>query len=43
MKREMDVLKERDSEMRILNKQYRREGRANFATDLFDSIFEIAD
>lgn len=41
--REMNVLSERDTEMRILHKQAKRENRTAFASDLFDSIFEIAN
>jgi len=29
--------------MRITNKQYNREGRADFATYLLDAILDIAD
>ncbi len=41
--RETLVLKERDCEMRISTKQHKREGRANFASGLLDSILDIAD
>jgi hypothetical protein len=43
MNREMNVLKERDTEMRILRKQAKREDRTGFAGDLLDSILEIAN
>lgn len=41
--REIDVLKERDHEMRILAKQAHRERRNEFGAVLFDAIFEIAN
>jgi len=39
----MEVLNERDREMRIANKQFKREGRADYATVLLDQILDIAD
>jgi len=43
MAREIDTLKERDQEMRILGKQAHRERRNEFGSVLFDAIFEIAN
>ena len=43
MDREMDTLKERDHEMRIVGKQAHRERRNEFGAVLFDAIFEIAN
>lgn len=43
MSREMQTLKERDDEMRILEKQAHRERRNEFGAVLFDAIFEIAN
>ena len=43
MDREMETFKDRDFEMRIVQKQAQREKRTDFAKDLFDAIFDIAD
>lgn len=43
MAREVDILKSRDEEMRILGKQAHRERRNEFGAVLFDAIFEIAN
>lgn len=41
--RDMDTMKQRDEEMRILGKQAHRERRNEFGAALFDAIFEIAN
>lgn len=41
--REVQTLKHRDIEMRILEKQAHRERRNQFGAELFDAIFEIAN
>jgi len=43
MVREIETLKDRDVEMRILDKQAQRERRNQFGAVLFDAIFEIAN
>ena len=43
MQREMASLKERDVEMRIVHKQAKRQGRAEYSSVLFDAIFDIAN
>jgi hypothetical protein len=43
MDREIETLKVRDEEMRILGKQAQRERRNEFGAVLFDAIFEIAN
>ena len=43
MAREMETFKERDQEMRIVNKQAKREKRNGFGQQLFDAIFDIAN
>lgn len=43
MAREIEILKERDEEMRIVSKQAQRERRNEFGAVLFDAIFEIAN
>jgi phage baseplate assembly protein W len=43
MVREINTLKDRDVEMRILAKQAQRERRNEFGSVLFDAIFEIAN
>lgn len=43
MAREVETLKNRDEEMRILGKQAHRERRNEFGAVLFDAIFEIAN
>ena len=43
MQRDMETLKIRDQEMRILEKQAHRERRNQFGAVLFDAIFEIAN
>lgn len=43
MAREMETMKDRDREMRILGKQSHRERRNEFGAQLFDAIFEIAN
>ena len=43
MAREIETLKERDHEMRIVGKQAHRERRNEFGAVLFDAIFEIAN
>lgn len=43
MERQMLTFQERDSEMRILAKQAHRERRTEFAQQLFNAIFDIAD
>lgn len=43
MDREMEVLKERDQELRIAAKQAQRQKRTNYADLLFDAIFDIAN
>lgn len=41
--RDVETLKERDTEMRIVSKQAHRERRNEFGAVLFDAIFEIAN
>lgn len=41
--RDIETLKIRDEEMRILGKQAQRERRNEFGAVLFDAIFEIAN
>lgn len=43
MAREVETLKNRDEEMRILGKQAHRERRNEFGAVLFDAIFDIAN
>lgn len=43
MAKEVETLKNRDEEMRILGKQAHRERRNEFGAVLFDAIFEIAN
>ena len=43
MVREINTLKDRDVEMRILAKQAQRERRNEYGSVLFDAIFEIAN
>lgn len=43
MEREMATLNERDVEMRIVHKQAKRSGRAEYSSVLFDAIFDIAN
>lgn len=43
MVREIETLKHRDEEMRILSKQAQRERRNEYGAVLFDAIFEIAN
>ena len=43
MNHDIDVLKQRDEEMRIFSKKAQRERRNEFGAVLFDAIFEIAN
>jgi hypothetical protein len=43
MDREMETFKDRDYEMRVVNKQAKRERRNEFGQQLFDAIFDIAN
>ena len=43
MQRELDTLRNRDFEMRVVGKQAHRERRNEFGYALFDAIFDIAD
>lgn len=43
MGRSIETFKERDFEMRIVQKQAQREKRTEFIKDIFEAIFDIAD
>lgn len=43
MDRDMKTFKDRDYELRIIQKQAQREKRSEFARELFDAIFDISD
>jgi hypothetical protein len=43
MNHDIEVLKQRDEEMRVLSKKSQREHRNEFGAVLFDAIFEIAN
>jgi hypothetical protein len=43
MNHDIEVLKQRDEEMRVLSKKAQRENRNEFGAVVFDAIFEIAN
>ena len=43
MNHDIEVLKQRDEDMRVLSKKAQRENRNEFGAVLFDAIFEIAN
>ena len=43
MGREIETFKHRDYEMRVVQKQEKREKRVNVGDELFNAIFEIAN
>lgn len=43
MDRDVEIAKERDEDVRIVEKQFQREKRTDFGNLFFDSIFDIAD